>query len=134
MGAPEVGKVGPGALERPNRISREVTGHGAVEPERLTLVTVESRPRRASTREGFDLASPKAALRRAPRTGQHTLITQVNDMLARGPQDRGRFARADQIIVVHAVQRGTETQETQDRARGTHGMGFAQSPGDRCGR
>jgi hypothetical protein len=113
MRAPEAVKVGPGALERTNRVSREVTGHGCVEPERLTLASVELRPRRDSTREGFDLASPEASLLRAALACEHALITQVNDMLARRPQDRCGISSSDQIMVVHGSQGATETQETQ---------------------
>ena len=82
MGAPEAGKVGPGALERLYGVSREVTGHRAVEPERLTLVTIESRPGRDSTREGFDLAAPKASLPGASLIREHALVAEVNDVLA----------------------------------------------------
>jgi hypothetical protein len=81
MGTPEAFEIGPGALERTDRVGREVAGHRPVEPERLPLVSVESRLRADPTCEGFDLASPHASLLRAALAGEHTRVTQVNDML-----------------------------------------------------
>ena|SRR4030067_2057326 len=103
MRRPEDFEVPPGFLERTHRISREVTRHRSMEPQRSTLVTVQSRGGPDPAREGFDLASAKTSLLRASLTRQQPLIAQVDDMLPRRPQDHCRIAGSDQIMVMHAT-------------------------------
>ncbi len=83
MRGPKALKVRPGSGERTYRLSGYVTRHCSVKPERLTLVTVESRARPGSAREGFDFTPAKASLFRAALVRQHTLIAQVDHVLPR---------------------------------------------------
>lgn len=101
MRGPEAGKVRSCVGEDIRRVSRNVTGHGSMEPDRLPLIAAQPRDRRDPTRKGFDLTPPKASLFRASSTGQEPLVAQVHDMLPRRPQDGRGVARSDEFALAH---------------------------------
>lgn len=74
-------KVRAGTPERALRVGDQVTRYRSVEPERLALVTVQSRAGPHPAREGLDLAPAKASLCRASLVRQPPLIAEVDDML-----------------------------------------------------
>ncbi|MEO8572119.1 MAG: hypothetical protein ABI553_10525 [Chloroflexota bacterium] len=83
MRDPEAFKVRPPVLEGTDGVGGEATGYGSMEPERLTLVPVQSGSGRDPARECNDLTPAKTSLFRTPLTRQQPSIAQIDDMLSR---------------------------------------------------
>jgi hypothetical protein len=88
-------------LERAGRVGNDTPRNRTVQPQRLTLISVQAGARLRAGGECLDLTPPKAPLRRGSHTGQHSLVAQIDDVLSRHAQDLRGCAGSNQLILIH---------------------------------